>query len=245
MIVLFSDFGVAGFYVGQVNTVLQQQAPGVPVVNLMADAPRFSPASSAHLLAALSQKLPPETVIFAVIDPGVGSTEREPVIVRADKRWYVGPGNGLFDVVMGRAESAALWRIHWRPPSLAATFHGRDLFAPVAARLACGENPEHNESLGKRWKEALVTQDPGDLGEIIYIDHFGNAMTGIRAADSGPQRLRLPNGNLLSGARTFYDSVPGAGFWYENSLGLVEIAVNRGHAAETLQLQIGDAVEWV
>lgn len=245
MIILFSDFGVEGLYIGQVRAVLQQQAPGVPVVNLMSDAPRFSPGASAHLLAALSQRLPPETVFFAVIDPGVGSTEREPVIVRADKRWYVGPGNGLFDVVMGRAERAALWRITWRPSSLSATFHGRDLFAPVTARLACGETPENNESFGRRWDGALVTKDPGDLSEVIYIDHFGNAITGIRARRSAQSNLRLPRGNLVSGARTFHDAAPGTRFWYENSLGLVEIAINRGHAAADLQLRIGDFVEFV
>lgn len=244
MIVLFSDFGIEGPYIGQVQAVLQQQAPGIPVINLMADAPRFSPAASAHLLAALSQKLPPETVVFAVVDPGVGSAEREPVIVQADNRWYVGPGNGLFDVVMGRAESATLWRITWCPPSLSATFHGRDLFAPITAKLARGEVPDDNESLSKRWDNALVTKDPGNLKEIIYIDHFGNAMTGIQAK-SAQGCLRIPSGDLISSARTFYDSHPGIGFWYENSLGLVEIAVNRGHAANALQLKIGDPVEFV
>lgn len=244
MIVLFSDFGIKGPYIGQVQVVLQQQAPGVSVINLIADAPRFLPRASAHLLAALSQSLPPETVILAVVDPGVGSTAREPVIVRADERWYVGPGNGLFDVVMGRAEGPLLWRITWHPVALSASFHGRDLFAPVAAKLARGERPQNNELLGKRCDEALVTKDPGDLKEIIYIDHFGNAMTGVRAGRSKQSRLRLPNGDLVSGARTFHDVAPGVGFWYENSLGLVEIAINQGHAAAAFRLEAGAPIEF-
>jgi S-adenosyl-L-methionine hydrolase (adenosine-forming) len=267
VIVLFSDFGVEGFYLGQVQVVLQHQAPGVPVVNLLADAPRFSPRASAHLLASLSQRLPSNTVVFAVVDPGVGSDEREPVIVRADDRWYVGPGNGLFDVVMGRAANATLWRITWRPASLSPTFHGRDLFAPVAARLARGEKPQDRALMSElpllerrisdrmgdkrrgkgilsdRWDAARVIRDPGDLEEVIYIDHYGNAMTGIRASKSEQQQyLRLPNGSLLSGARTFHEVEPGAAFWYENSLGLIEVAVNQGHAAAVLNLNIGASI---
>ena len=268
MIVLFSDFGVQGPYLGQVQVVLQQQAPGVAVVNLLADAPRFSPRASAHLLAALSQRLPANSVIFAVVDPGVGSDEREPVIVHADNRWYVGPGNGLFDVVMGRATQATLWRIIWRPPFLSPTFHGRDLFAPVAARLARGERPQNNSALiselpllerciadkagnkrkgtgilSERWDAAQITSDPGDLAEIIYIDWYGNAMTGIRAPNSVQQlSLRLPNGNLLTSARGFHEMEPRAAFWYENSLGLIEVAVNQGHAATELDLNIGATI---
>lgn len=245
MIALFTDFGVRGPYLGQVEVVLHQQAPGIPVVNLMADAPRFSPHASAHLLAALAQYLLPGTVVFAVVDPGVGSSTREPVMVLADDRWYVGPGNGLLDVVMGRATSTVLWRITWRPSSLSATFHGRDLFAPVVAKLARSKNLQDKELLGERWDEAVVTTDPGDLAEIIYIDHYGNAMTGIRAIKAGQcRRIRLPRGDLVSAAQTFHDVAPGEGFWYVNSLGLIEIAVNQGCAAKRFKLEVGTPIEF-
>ncbi|QBQ56516.1 hypothetical protein E3U44_09300 [Nitrosococcus wardiae] len=244
MIALFTDFGVQGPYLGQVEIVLRQQAPGIPIINLMADAPPFSPLASSHLLAALGQYLLPGTVVFAVVDPGVGSSAREPVMVCADDRWYVGPGNGLFDVVMGRAVSAILWRITWRPSSLSATFHGRDLFAPIVAKLARSKNLQDKELLGKRWNEALVTKDPGDLAEIIYIDHYGNAMAGIRAIKAGQcQRIRLPSGDWVSGARTFHDVAPGEGFWYVNSLGLIEIAINQGCAAKHFKLEVGTPIE--
>jgi S-adenosylmethionine hydrolase len=245
MIALFTDFGVQGPYLGQVQAVLQQQAPGIPVINLMADAPRFSPHASAHLLAALGEGLPSDTVVFAVVDPGVGSRDREPIIIFADNRWYVGPGNGLLDVVMGRATSATLWRITWRPPSLSATFHGRDLFAPIVAKLAKGGKPYEKEILGERWDEALITQDPGDLEAIIYIDGYGNAMTGVRAIKSAQTRIRLPSGDLLSVAQTFHDVDLGEGFWYENSLGLIEIAVNQGCAAKVFNLDVGMPIEFV
>ncbi|ADJ28963.1 SAM hydrolase/SAM-dependent halogenase family protein [Nitrosococcus watsonii] len=245
MIGLFTDFGVLGPYLGQVRIVLQQQAPNIPVVNLMADAPRFSPHASAHLLAALGQHLPAGIVVFAVVDPGVGSSDREPVIVCADDRWYVGPGNGLFDVVMGRSVTAALWRITWRPPSLSATFHGRDLFAPVAARLAKAENPLDKELLGQRWDKAVVTEDPGNLEEIIYIDHYGNAMTGICGTKFRQGQLQLPSGDLVSAAQTFSDVDLGEAFWYVNSLGLIEIAVNQGCAAEFFKLDVGVPVKFI
>jgi S-adenosylmethionine hydrolase len=246
MIALFTDFGVKGPYLGQVQIVLQQQAPDIPVVNLIADAPQFSPHASAHLLAALGQRLPLGTVVFAVVDPGVGSREREPIIVFADSRWYVGPGNGLLDVVMGRATSATLWRIIWQPSSLSATFHGRDLFAPIVAKLAQGEKPYGKEALGEQWDEALIAEDPGDLEEIIYIDGYGNAMTGVRAATK-PSRSRicLPSGDLLSPGRTFGDVDLGEGFWYENSLGLIEIAVNQGCAAIVFKLEVGMPIQFV
>lgn len=245
MIGIFTDFGVLGPYLGQVQIVLQQQVPHVPIVNLMADAPRFSPHASAHLLAALAQHLPLDTVVFAVVDPGVGSSDREPVIVCADDRWYVGPGNGLFDVVMGRSATAALWRITWRPPSLSATFHGRDLFAPIVAKLAGAENPQDKESLGQRWDKAVVTEDPGNLEEVIYIDHYGNAMTGIRGTKFEQGRVQLPSGDLISAAGTFSDVGVGEAFWYVNSLGLIEIAVNQGCAAELLKLDVRVPVKFI
>src|SRR5215472_12115972 len=98
MIVLFTDFGLTGPYAGQVKAVLHQVAPQVPVVDLFADAPSRDPRASAYLLAAYAAWFPAGTVFLAVVDPGVGGA-RPAVIVEADRRWYVGPGNGLFELV--------------------------------------------------------------------------------------------------------------------------------------------------
>ena len=101
MIVLFTDFGLSGPYVGQMKAVLHREAPGVAVVDLFADAPAFDPRRSAYLLAAYATEFPPPTVVLAVVDPGVGG-ERRPVVVEADGRRFVGSDNGLFELVWRR-----------------------------------------------------------------------------------------------------------------------------------------------
>jgi len=137
MIALFTDFGLHGPYTGQMKAVLHQMAPGVPVIDLFANAPVGNPKPSAYLLAAYVTWFPAGTVFLCVVDPGVGGS-RPAITLEADERWYVGPGNGLFELVRRRARNARSWDIAWRPERLSASFHGRDLFAPVAASLASG-----------------------------------------------------------------------------------------------------------
>ncbi len=239
MIVVFTDFGVHGPYMGQLHGVLAREAPGVPVIDLMTDAPTFDPRAAAHLLAALVPEFPPPCVFLCVVDPGVG-TDRAAAIVEADGRLFVGPDNGLFTLIARRAMSARWWEIDWRPARLSHSFHGRDLFAPVAARLARGE-PPHAVS---RPIDDLARSDwPDDLAELIYFDDFGNAMTGLRAA-SLPANARLyAAGRHLPRLRTFGEAAPGETFWYENANGLAELATNRGSVRVLLDLQLGDAVE--
>lgn len=239
MIVLFTDFGLEGPYVGQMKSVLHQRAPGVPAVDLFADAPAFEPRLAAYLLAAYAGEFPAGTVFLCVVDPGVGS-ERPPVIATADGRFFVGPGNGLFEIVLRRAVRRGLRRIDWLPERLSASFHGRDLFAPVAAMLATGQVVPATEiaidaSLpGAAW--------PDELARIVYVDRYGNAMTGWRAAATGADTRVQVGDCVIRRARTFSDVGPGAAFWYENGNGLVEIAVNRGRAADLLGLSAGTAV---
>ncbi|HZD26702.1 MAG TPA: SAM-dependent chlorinase/fluorinase, partial [Alphaproteobacteria bacterium] len=136
MIVLFTDFGREGPYMGQMRAVLARRAPGVPVIDLIADVPAWDVRAGAYLLPAYAAEFPAGTVFLCVVDPGVGSA-RQPMALKADGRWYVGPDNGLFELVARRAAAARGWRIDWRPDRpLSASFHGRDLFAPVAADLA-------------------------------------------------------------------------------------------------------------
>lgn len=238
MIVLFTDFGLEGPYTGQMKAVLLRDAPGAPVIDLFADAPFANPKAGAYLLAAHAAWFPAGTVFLCVVDPGVGS-ERAAIVVEADGRRYVGPDNGLFELVVRRAYAAQSWEITWKPEALSASFHGRDLFAPVAARLARGENP----LVELRPADAGRMLDwPDDLAEIVYVDHYGNAMTGLRAAALPPSARLAAAGRILSHARTFSQVPKGEALWYENSNGLAEIAVNSGHAARSLGLQIGTPV---
>src|SRR5438874_10801160 len=140
IIVLFTDFGLEGPYTGQVKAVLHQIAPGVPVVDLFADLPAAKPQPAAYLLAVYGAWFPPGTIILAVVDPGVGG-ERAAVVVEADSRWYVGPDNGLFELVTRRADRPRIWEISARPEAISASFHGRDQFGPIAALLASADRP--------------------------------------------------------------------------------------------------------
>ncbi len=195
MIVLFTDFGLNDPYVGQMHAVFAREAPGVPVIDLFHSVPAFNIRAGAYLLPAYARDFPPGTVFVCVVDPGVGGVRR-PVMLQADQRWYVGPDNGLFEMVRRRATEHECRVIRWRPSRLSASFHGRDLFAPVAARLARGEIPD-SEPVShfpeRRSTESLLARReipdsapadiswPEDLAEIIHIDHYGNGITGMRA----------------------------------------------------------------
>jgi len=244
MIVLFTDFGLNGPYVGQMKSVLAQLSPGTLVIDLMHDAPNYDTEASAYLLAALVSEFPKETIFLSVVDPGVGS-KRKPVVVRANKQWFVGPDNGLFNVIVLHEQEKSevqWWCIDWQPQRLSSSFHGRDLFAPVAAMLANGE-PVPGEPLLLE-KKAKINW-PADLAKIIYIDHYGNAITGIRANSITASQTIIINGYRFVWARTFSDVNLGDGFWYENANGLVEIAVNQGNASEKFNLGVGDEVRIV
>lgn len=241
-IILFTDFGAAGPYVGQVKAALLAEAPSAPVIDLVADAPAFAPQPSAYLLAALAAEMPKGAVWLCVVDPGVGG-DRLPLVAEIDGRLYVGPDNGLFEPLARRARAVRSWRISWRPGRLSATFHGRDLFSPIAGRLARGLRPE---------QIGCVPMDfpfrpgwPDDLAEIIYVDHYGNALTGLRASGADSSRDLKIAGQVVKNGRHYAEVPQGTAFWYENSIGLVEVAVSGGRANDLLAIGVGAKVAWV
>lgn len=235
MILLFTDFSHAGPYVGQMHVVLAAQAPSVPVIDLMHDAAAFNSRAASYLLASLAQRVPETAVCVAVVDPGVGSARR-PLAIEADNRWFVGPDNGLFSVLPHVFQHLSCHEIVWRPESLSASFHGRDLFAPVAAALATGQAAGMLQSI------ETIPVSAAEIAEIIYIDGYGNAITGLRAVNMSPRaRLHVQGQKFIAG-RTFTDHPPGTALWYCNSNGLVELSINQGNAADTLALSIGDQV---
>ena len=244
MIVLFTDFGPGGPYVGQVKAVLARDAPGVPVVDLVDDLPPCDPAPAAYLLAALAPAFPRGSVFLCVVDPGVGGA-RAPVALDAGGRWFVGPDNGLLALAARRSEAPRWFAIDWRPAVLSASFHGRDLFAPVAARLARGVVPRRGGPVPGAPLDAARTVGgdwPDDRPAVVYVDSYGNAMTGLRAARLPADAVLSAAGRRLRRARTFSDVPPSAAFWYENANGLAEIAVNRGAAARAFGLRVGTPV---
>lgn len=241
---LFTDFGAAGPYVGLMKAAIWAEAPQAPVIDLMADVPTFSPQAGAYLLAAMLAYLPDNAVVVAVVDPGVGS-DRAPLVAEVDGRFLVGPDNGLFEIAVRRAGASRVWRIGWVPVGLSTSFHGRDLFAPVAARLAQGISVE---AAGQCVSAALTPPGvwPDDLPAIVYVDHYGNAMTGLRATALHPHSLLRLGGHHVAAAGTFSAVRQGHVFWYVNSVGLIEIAVNQGRVADLYpEITVGSAVQVV
>lgn len=234
MIVLLTDYGFTGPYNGQLEIVLKSKVPEEAVVNLCADVPRQNPRAGAYLLAALKKSLPQPDIWLCVVDPGVGTWVDAPVMINIDGSWFVGPDNGLFELVARRAVQRTCYRIIWRPERISSSFHGRDLYAPVAAELARGHRPA-----SELYEWQSITDWPDDLNEIIYLDSFGNAVTGIRASTLDTSARLFINGTSLNHAITFGDVNEGQGFWYENSIGLVEIAVNCGNASDAFGIDIG------
>lgn len=235
---LFTDFGVTGPYVGQMRAALLNAGIAQNVIDLMADAPNFDPKAAAYLLAALMPYTAQEAVVLGVVDPGVGS-QRQALIVEADGRYLVGPDNGLFAVVVKQAQDWRAWTITWRPQKLSNSFHGRDLFAPVAAALAKGQPPD---SLGNRLP-GLVGQDwPADLAQVVYVDHYGNAITGLRGDKLKPDTILKVGGQSINQGRTFSDVSVGQAFWYVNSIGLVEISIRNSSSSSVLGIKVGDFV---
>lgn len=239
MIVLFTDFSHRGPYVGQLHTVLAQQAPQQTVIDLQHDAPAFNPRAASYLLAALVPQLPQGCIVVAVVDPGVG-TARAPVLLQTEHCTLIGPDNGLLAITARQAQQARWQRIHWPEQDISATFHGRDLFAPAAARLASGQSL-NTEDL----QQAPVGADwPADLAEVIYIDGYGNAWTGQRCKpQTMPQDVRA-RGARFSNTRTFGDAPAHTPVAYCNSSGLLELAVTEDRADERCELQIGTAVSF-
>ena len=176
-IVLATDFGLEGPIPARSRLCFTGLRPAVPVIDLFADLPPGKPQPAAYLLSAYSVWFPPGTVFLAVVDPGWAGRARRSC--RKPHRRYVGRTTGLFELVVRRGRPGPMFGISpLEPEPISASFHGRDLFAPAAGRLARGDAPAGQPRPG-----ALVSHMdwPDDLCEIVYIDRFGNAMTGLRA----------------------------------------------------------------
>lgn len=239
MFVICTDYGVDSPYVGELELVLRTGAPLNPVVRLVNDLPRQDIRAAAYLVAAYAHRLPLGSISLCIVDPGVGTDERAPVVVQSQGRSFIGPDNGLFDILARRFVDTSVQRIGWRPDALSPSFWGRDLYAPAAVRLAHGEELDLSVSglsgFGSDW--------PDEASQVIYCDHFGNAMLGLRAAGlSTATRLQV-GGTIAEFGNTFNAVTPGVPFWYRNSIDLVEVAVNRGSARDDFAMTVGTAVK--
>ncbi|MHB8252449.1 MAG: SAM hydrolase/SAM-dependent halogenase family protein [Acidiferrobacter sp.] len=228
---LLTDFGVGDPYVGQMHLRLNVLAPGVPVLDLFHGLPNFAVDAAAYLIPAYCQHVPSGAIVVAVVDPGVGGSRRA-ISLSSGGRYYIGPDNGIFEMVARRYGTSTCVSLPI-PDDAAPTFHGRDVFVPAAASLACGD-----PSVGPPVSLTRFGDWLDDGMKIVYIDHYGNAITGMRARPQH-QALRV-RGHTLARARTFADRPRGEPFFYENANGLIEIAANGASVAAILGLQLAD-----
>jgi S-adenosylmethionine hydrolase len=239
-----SDYGPGEEYAGVVEGVILSLCPHAQVVHLGHGVPAQDVRTGARRLARALPYLP-AGVHLAVVDPGVGGSRRA-LALRAGDRLLVGPDNGLLldaaDRFGGAAEAREVSGSPWRLEPVSATFHGRDLFAPVAGRLACGAPlSEAGEPLDPATLVRLPALAPRREGaavivHVVEIDGFGNVMLD---ATELPARLMLRGAPLARG-RTFADVAAGELVLYEDSGGALALAVNGGSAAAALGVLAGD-----
>lgn len=234
-----TDFGYGNPYMGQIDALMRAGASQLPVGNLISDLPAFRPDLAAYLIPHLVEALPSRMLYVCVVDPGVGS-ERDILAVEVGEDLFLGPDNGLLSRLMREDACRGVYRIDWPESPRSQSFHGRDVFAPLATRIVNEQSIQRSivdpaGLVGWQW--------PKNLEKLIYMDCYGNLMTGISASELAKNRLLIsPKGDKIGFARTFCEVAKGVCFWYENAFGLVEIAVNQGHAGEVLGLTVGDCM---
>jgi S-adenosyl-L-methionine hydrolase (adenosine-forming) len=252
-IALLTDFGYRDPYVGIMRGVILSRCADARLFDLTHGVPPQDVLSGALYLAAAVPFCPPDTIFLAVVDPGVGG-DRRPICIRSGPRLFVGPDNGLLwqaAALLGTPECFHLDRPGFWLPQVGSTFHGRDIFAPVAAVLTMGRAPE---DMGSPVEDPVVLQPPrpsregdGITGEVILLDGYGNAVTNLRPEDLGspaPLSVRFRAGHhILPGPATHYGAVdPGQPVVVLGSFGHYEISLNGGSAAEALALERGTPV---
>lgn len=237
-IALLTDFGLSDPYVGILKGVLATLAPGVPVIDVTHAVAPQDVRHGALLLDAAWRWFPEGTVFLCVVDPGVG-TNRRPVVVSSAQRLFVGPDNGLFGLLPGAVTREI--RAPWGFPERSRTFHGRDLFAPVAARLAMGATFEDVGPVVEDVVPSDVPQPDGTDGEVVYVDHYGNCITNLPGRADG--RLVLEDREVAIHL-AYGDVEQGAALGLTGSTGHLELAVRGGSAAAELGVGRGARVGW-
>jgi hypothetical protein len=254
LITLTTDFGTQDWFVGTIKGVILGIASRAVIVDITHEIPAGDIRAGAFALAASCHFFPKGTVHVAVVDPGVGGA-RKAIAVQTANYFFVGPDNGVLSWALAKEKIKSVRRLEnanylLRPVSR--TFHGRDIFAPVAAHLAGGLpvgklGPAQKDFVKLPWPRPRVQPNRIE-GEVVFIDRFGNAITNIANADlSTPNHLKIFLGHKpLCPVKHFYQSVPaGQAAAVPGSSGFLEIAVNGGSAAKRFGLKTGDRVSVV
>ncbi len=253
VISLLTDFGHRDEYVGVMKAVLLSFCPKATIVDLCHAIPPQDVAAAARMLAAAAPYFPENTVNLAVVDPGVG-TAREILLLKENNRYYIGPDNGIFTTILQSNHLQECYRIHQSAigNSISSTFHGRDIMAPAAGKLAAGISlADLGEEIDKGrcvlLRPPFVQLSEKEIvGEIVGIDHFGNITTSIRTEHLSfpPEHVVIEIGGVsIKGIKSAYAEVENQSLLaLIDSKGNVEVAKNHGNAAEHLGCTTGDRI---
>jgi S-adenosylmethionine hydrolase len=255
IITLTSDFGTRDHYAGALRGAILAVNPRAVIADITHQVPAFDIAGGAYVLGMACGVFPPGTIHVVVVDPGVGSA-RQPVLVETGRFIFVGPDNGVFGLV-ARMERIVKVRRLENPrtfrAAVSATFHGRDVFGPVAGHLSLGVDvsefgPEVDGPVTLDLFKTVVT--PRSItSSIVHIDHYGNAVTGITcedaarlAGEAGRRHLKIARRTIRGLSRTYADGPRGRPIMLFGSSGLLEIALNQGSIARRWRLRVGQRV---
>lgn len=256
IIALTTDFGQADGYVGIMKGVILGICPEAALIDISHDIRPQAVRQAAYILSTAVPYFPSGTVHLVVVDPGVGS-ERRPIVVLTDRATYVAPDNGVLSLVLQQEPARLAICLdpadpRYRLPHISATFHGRDIFAPAAAHLACGVDPH---ALGPPLPltdlvvlPSLQPQPAAEgvwQGEVWHVDRFGNLITNFRLSASAcqsPVSIRVGKEQIERISRTYADVEPNELLAYLGSSGYLEIAVREGNAAVRLGVTVGAPV---
>jgi S-adenosylmethionine hydrolase len=250
-ITLTTDYGLSDGFAGMLHGVIALHAPWVRVVDITHQIPPADVTRGAALLTQAVSHFPP-AIHVAVVDPGVG-TARRAVAIETPRGILVGPDNGLLpgaaDALGGATSVVRLTERSWFLPEVSSTFHGRDVFAPVAARLAAGvpladAGPALDPTTLVRLPEPVVLVGDGFLeAEVLTVDRFGNVQLAAPAAAlDGLSDTLLVGGVHATRSTTFANGQPGRLIVYVDSAGKVAVAINGGRAVVALAVTPGDVL---
>lgn len=257
-LILLTDFGTRDAYVASMKGVILSVFPKATVVDLTHEIEPQNIKQAAFVLATCASYFPKGCVFVSVVDPGVGS-ERQIVAAKTDRGIFLAPDNGLLTLILREEKVQAIRTVtnkRFFLERVSSTFHGRDCFAPTAARLA--KNPTLFSKVGPLVKEVRKLKLPEPVqnkdrivGEILYFDHFGNAFTNIDKAfvkSAGKERnvsVRVEGKDMGKIRRSYFEVLKGAAVAVFSSSDILELAVNQGSAREQLGLREGTRVEVV
>jgi hypothetical protein len=254
ILTLTSDFGLTDHYVAVMKGVILTICPPARIVDISHGVSPFEIAEAAYLIAQAYPWFPPKTVHVVVVDPGVG-TARRPILVEAAGQYFVGPDNGVLSMVYSREKSKV--RLisndrYFRKP-VSRTFHGRDIFSPVAAHLAAGVPPSRmgkpiQDYLRPSFEKPQRTGKRTWTGRILRIDRFGNIVTNFHESefpDLDRQNFSIEIGPRQVGvmAHNYAECGPGELFLIVGSSGYLEISVGQGSAAKAIGCETGAPAE--